>query len=112
MPALKGGTFALTTIMLIATATTTRSPGITSDGLTPCALARSGGGTYTISSTADVAADRLGLLRMTSRRKVGFGAPVLRMARSGEAHYRIPISIYPCLRMVWTSGSPELRSPP
>jgi len=34
-------------------------PGITSDGLTPCALARSGGGTYTISSTADVAADRL-----------------------------------------------------
>src|SRR5262252_8289156 len=59
MPVLKGGMFALTTTMawLIATATTTRSLGITSIGLMRCASAPSGGGIYTTSSTVGVGAD-------------------------------------------------------
>src|SRR5690349_16567117 len=59
MPARTGGTFELTTTMLSTTARTTRSLGITSIGLMQYALAHSGGGTSTTSSTAGAAADRL-----------------------------------------------------
>jgi hypothetical protein len=79
MPVLKGGMFGLTTTRmawLIATATTTRSQGITSIGLMRCASARSGGGIYTTSSTADVVADKLSTVmgpRYAAPRHQSFG---------------------------------------
>jgi hypothetical protein len=88
MPVLKGGMFGLTTTTmagLIATATTTRSQGITSIGLMRCASARSGGGIYTTSSVAVVDADCGGHTGVTINRKAS-APPTLFAAAAVTGH--------------------------